>query len=225
MDKNKDIDLGSQLEGDIIIPGFTNGSGTNNESSNGEFNTLDEPILDTIKRDLKSIGQKLQASLYSSIINPNNTNKNILLREWDIWGPLILCTYIGLLLQMIGGDSSGYIFTEVFVLVWVGIAALTYNFVFCFSATISTFQCVCVIGYCLGPLGISVTIFELLKIVGLSEGTFFLRFLITVLTTGWAAFAAIRILGFTIPVEKRYVVLGPVVIFYLLTSLLILYHS
>ena len=38
-------DLGSHLKGDIIIPDL----GTNdNESSNADYNTLDEPIMNTI---------------------------------------------------------------------------------------------------------------------------------------------------------------------------------
>lgn len=44
----------TQLEGDIIIPGFS----SDTETSGGEYNTLDEPILSTIvstgKRDYTS---------------------------------------------------------------------------------------------------------------------------------------------------------------------------
>jgi len=45
MKSSKNEDLGSSLEGDIIIPGMPSGKVDVGE---GEFNTLDEPILETI---------------------------------------------------------------------------------------------------------------------------------------------------------------------------------
>jgi len=47
---------GSQLEGDIIIPGFSN-----EETTTGEYNTLDEPILSTIVR----ISTETEAKCYN----------------------------------------------------------------------------------------------------------------------------------------------------------------
>lgn len=44
-DVGSDSDVGSQLEGDIIIPGLSNAQ---TESGDGDFNTLDEPIMSTI---------------------------------------------------------------------------------------------------------------------------------------------------------------------------------
>ena len=59
-----------------------------------EFNTLDEPISETIKRDLSAVGTKFAAVLWPQ-------EKKSLLREWDLWGPLILCTIMATILQVI----------------------------------------------------------------------------------------------------------------------------
>ena len=58
--------------------------------------------------------------------------KKSLLREWDLWGPLILCTVMATILQGHGdqdGDNhdGGPQFAEVFVIVWVGAMIVTLN--------------------------------------------------------------------------------------------------
>jgi len=210
-----DSDLGSQLEGDITVQGLPN---VQSDGPEGDFNTLDEPILNTITRDVKAVAQKLLGALL-----PNS--KNVLMKEWDLWGPLFLCTYIGLVLQNMGDDSNGYQFTELFVLVWIGYAVITYNFVFCSTATISTFQCVCVLGYSLGPLAIAVTLLQLMHMFNVINGTFFLRFIFICAAAAWSSFASTKIFGATVPEEKKIVLLSPVVVLYTLVALLILYHS
>lgn len=46
--------------------------------------TLDEAVSVTIMRDLNAIGSKIV-----QVLNP--TGKNAVLRDWDLWGPLIVC--------------------------------------------------------------------------------------------------------------------------------------
>jgi hypothetical protein len=207
-----DSDLGAKVEGEIAPP-----KSAANDSSQGEYNTLDEPILLTIKRDASAVGNKL---IYALVPN----HKNLLMKDWDLWGPLFLCTYIGLMLQGIREDS-GYQFTQLFVLVWVGAALLTYNLVFCSTATITMFQSVCVLGYCLGPMAVAATLFQLMHLFGITTSTLFLRLIIASAVATWAAMSSIKILGPTVPAEKKYVLLGPVAVFYMLIALLILYHS
>jgi len=210
-----DPDLSSQLKGDIIIPELPS---SDVETSNADYNTLDEPIMNTITRDLKTVGKKIGGALAP-------TANNIIMKEWDLWGPLIMCTYIGLILQGIRGDSDGSQFTQIFILFWVGVGVITYNFVFITACKISIFQCICVLGYCLGPLAIAATIFESMHLLDVSSGTWFLRFIISACGAAWSAFAASRILVNTATAEKKYMALGPVVVLYFLISLLILYHS
>lgn len=56
--------------------------------------------------------------------------KNSLLKEWDLWGPLVLCTFMATILQgSTDGTSNdgGPEFAEVFVIVWIGAMVVTLN--------------------------------------------------------------------------------------------------
>ncbi|KAL3174197.1 hypothetical protein MRX96_041355 [Rhipicephalus microplus] len=77
-------DYEAPLEGDIAAVATP--------SEEKEFNTLDEPVLTTITRDLKAIGIKFAHVLYPK-------QKNTILRDWDLWGPLILCVFLAMMLQ------------------------------------------------------------------------------------------------------------------------------
>jgi len=82
----KEDEFLGDVSGNMNIPSI-------NRPANGdgvpEFNTLDEPIRQTIVRDLKAVGDKFVHVLYPR----QQTN---LLTEWDLWGPLILCTFMAL---------------------------------------------------------------------------------------------------------------------------------
>lgn len=49
------------------------------------MDTLDEPVSTTIMRDLKAIGWKMK-----QVMLPKGNTKS-LLKDWDLWGPLVLC--------------------------------------------------------------------------------------------------------------------------------------
>merc|ERR1712071_636701 len=142
----KEDEFLGDVSGNMNIPSI-------NRPANGEgvpeFNTLDEPIRQTIVRDLKAVGDKFIHVLY-----PRQTTN--LLTEWDLWGPLILCTFMALLLQesYSAGNTShdgGPEFAEVFVIVWVGAMVVTVNTKL-LGGTISFFQSVCVL---VGSMGCS----------------------------------------------------------------------
>ena len=153
------------LEGNLTSagPGLSgDGIPTGSDKNNAPFNTLDEPIRDTIWRDVRAVGLKFKHVLYP-------VEKKSLLKEWDLWGPLILCTFMATILQShiedddhvhglkgAGGDG-GPEFAEVFVIVWVGALVVTLNTKL-LGGHISFFQSVCVLGYCLLPLGIALAI-------------------------------------------------------------------
>ncbi|CAG8627537.1 10528_t:CDS:2 [Gigaspora rosea] len=88
--------------------------------------TLDEPVSETILRDLRNIALKLR-----QVLNPKG-NQDVL-RDWDLWGPLILCLALALLLSFNadestdGGDQKVLVFTGVFVIVWCGAVVVTVN--------------------------------------------------------------------------------------------------
>ena len=118
----------SFTDGEPVLAGNITVSGTAGQSDGQggrEFNTLDEPISHTIKRDLGAVGTKFAAVLWPK-------EKGSLLREWDLWGPLILCTMMATILQGHGDEDGkdgdgGPQFAEVFVIVWVGAMIVTLN--------------------------------------------------------------------------------------------------
>ena len=150
------------LEGNLTSTGPIPGRDASDKDNTAPFNTLDEPIRDTIWRDVRAVGLKFKHALYP-------VEKKSLLKEWDLWGPLILCTFMATILQShidddghthgetgAGGDG-GPEFAEVFVIVWVGALVVTLNTKL-LGGHISFFQSVCVLGYCLLPLGIALAI-------------------------------------------------------------------
>jgi hypothetical protein len=56
------------------------------DDQNEQIDTLDEPVWDTLKRDFKMILYKLYF-----VVIPRKETKGAQLRNWDMWGPLILC--------------------------------------------------------------------------------------------------------------------------------------
>nr|CCA22855.1 YIPF6like protein putative [Albugo laibachii Nc14] len=67
---------------DQVEPNAASGMLTNSE------NTLDEPVSVTILRDVNLVAGKLKV-----VLMPRNTSDDTLkaLRDWDLWGPLMLC--------------------------------------------------------------------------------------------------------------------------------------
>lgn len=80
------------VEGDISVP-------MGSSRRDDEFSTLDEPVKETILRDLRAVGNKFIHVLYPK-------RSSALLRDWDLWGPLLLCVTLALLLQGGSADSD-----------------------------------------------------------------------------------------------------------------------
>ncbi|PIO27552.1 hypothetical protein AB205_0104080, partial [Aquarana catesbeiana] len=104
------------VEGEITVPMAS-------QSQDDDFSTLDEPVKDTIMRDLKAVGKKFFHVMYPK-------KSTALLRDWDLWGPLVLCVSLALMLQ--GGhanskEDGGPQFAEVFVIIWFGAVVITLN--------------------------------------------------------------------------------------------------
>ncbi|KAJ8922466.1 hypothetical protein NQ315_007494 [Exocentrus adspersus] len=149
-----------------------------------DFNTLDEPIRDTIIRDLKAVGIK-----FGHVLFPKE--KNTLLKEWDLWGPLLLCTFMAMVLQgSERADSSndgGPEFAQVFVIVWIGAMIVTLNSKL-LGGNISFFQSVCVLGYCLLPTTIALIVCRVILLAKQTTLLFFLRFVVSMVGFAWATY-------------------------------------
>lgn len=178
-------------------------------SSYEAMSTLDEPVLTTLKRDLRAIGEKLIIVVYPP------SGKQEVLREWDLWGPLLLCLVLALMLSIASGSSQGsLVFSAVFILVWLGAAVVTLNAKL-LGSTVAFFQTVCVMGYCLAPLCIG-------AFVCLLSPLFFVNFIVVVLVWSWACWAVVRFYRGTVESDKEALVLFPVALFYAFLSWIVL---
>lgn len=186
-----------------------------------EFNTLDEPIRDTILRDVKTVGKKFYYVLYPK-------EKKSLLKEWDLWGPLVLCTFMAMILQGSSDTAkpgnTGPEFAEVFVLVWIGSMVVTLNSKL-LGGKISFFQSVCVLGYCLLPTVIALILCRIILIAEQSTFLFALRFIITMIGFIWATYASIAFLGDSQPVGRKVLAVYPFFLFYFVISWLVISHT
>ncbi|OBZ85855.1 Protein YIPF6 [Choanephora cucurbitarum] len=138
--------------------------------------TLDEPVTTTIMRDLKKVGSKLL-----QVLQPNGDRT--VLRDWDLWGPLLLCLILAIILSLRAPDQQAVpIFTGIFVIVWVGAAIVTLNAKL-LGGAVSFFQTVCVIGYCLFPIVVSAIVATLVDLI-------WVRLPMSLLSFAWATFGS-----------------------------------
>lgn len=179
------------------------------EATHDAISTLDEPVLQTLLRDVKSVGRKLVAV----VCPPLSTEDE--LRDWDLWGPLFLCLILAVILASASGESQGStVFSVVFLVVWVGGMAVTVNAKL-LGSKISFFQTYCGMGYCLAPICIG-------AILCLALPFLIVRILISIGVWVWSCWAALRFFQHTAPADRETLILYPVALFYLVFSWMIL---
>lgn len=119
---------------------------TISDESSPIHSTINEPIKKTIMRDLRSIGKK-----FKHVLVPAEEGTN-LSRDWDLWGPFILCLVLSVVLATQAADNQkGYVFALVYVFVFAGSGIVTLNALL-IKGRVSFLQTVCVLGYCTLPL-------------------------------------------------------------------------
>ena len=175
--------------------------------SNLKDNTLNESIKTTINRDLSLIYNKLKY-----VINPFTSKevKRNQIRQWDLWGPLILNMILATTLSFNIKEKS-QIISLIFIIFWLGGVVLYLNANFLGVKT-SIYQMFCLLGYCLFPLNISaiiVTIFNFNDII---------RLIIVIITFVWSIYSSSDYLKIITNQEQRYLVLYPCILFYLYIS-------
>ena len=170
-------------------------------------NTLNESILTTIYRDLNLIYTKLKF-----VIMPyaSREQKNLQIKQWDLWGPLLLDMFLAVTLAINSKEKSNMIIL-IFVVFWVGGILLYLNANF-LGVKSSIFQIFCLLGYSLFPLNLSalfVTIFNI---------NYILRIIIVGITCLWSIYSVSDFLNSLTNQEQRYLVLYPCILFYLYIS-------
>ena len=93
-------------------------------SPTGEYNTLNEPISTSLKREFFRIYNKTSYSILPRCFPAKNAN----LKQWDLWGPLFYTLLLSFFLSK-SKDSNemSKTFILVFVLMWVGGVVITIN--------------------------------------------------------------------------------------------------
>ncbi|XP_077421660.1 protein YIPF6 [Vanacampus margaritifer] len=209
------------VEGDISVPVDSSSSLAGGAGDDDEVSTLDEPVKETILRDLRAVAKKFVHVLY-----PKQSSE--LLRDWDLWGPLLLCVTLALLLQggaaARSGEQAGPQFAEVFVIVWLGSIVITLNSKL-LGGTISFFQSLCVLGYCILPLTMAMVVCRLVLLGSAGAVGFAIRLAVVTAAFGWSAFASAAFLAGSQPPDRKGLVVYPVFLFYFVIGWMILTFS
>eukprot|EP01134_Creolimax_fragrantissima_P004056 CFRG4056T1 len=182
--------------------------------NNGEpLNTLDEPVSTTLMRDVRTVFNK-----FTHVLVPRNDKT--LLRDWDLWGPLMLCVSLALILRDTASeDQKTLVFTSVFVIVWVGSAVVTINSQL-LGGTLSFFQSLCALGYCILPLVVSALCSRILSLANVKS--IWIHIFVVVACLAWSVFASIGFLAESQPPRRKPLAIYPLVLFYVVIAWMIL---
>lgn len=174
--------------------------------------TLNEPVYDTVMRDLRSIGLKLKYVMMPQA----REDKAQGLKQWDLWGPLFLCLALGIMLslQAESSNQAGMAFALVFIIVWVGSAVVTLNAVL-LRGKISFFQSVCVLGYCICPLVLAAFLSMMMPVMGL-------KVIFVCVGFTWATGASVGFMAELVPEDRKALGVYPVWLFYVAIAWMIL---
>jgi hypothetical protein len=184
----------------------------------GTSATLDEPVRETIMRDLRQVADKLKVVLLPLGVG-SHESVLVKLREWDLWGPLLVCLLLSSTLSFSApGDSASLVFAAVFVIVWAGAGAVTLNAQL-LGGNISFFQSVCILGYCVFPLTLSaIACF----ITGFVYQSLLTKLIIVSVGFVWSTRASVVFMVQVIKEERRSLAVFPVFFFYTFISWMIL---
>lgn len=173
------------------------------------FDTLDEPVSATLMRDLRAIKNKLM-----QVLIPRG-NKRDLLRDWDLWGPLLLCLTLAIRLGITAPqDQSAIVFTGIFVIIWFGAAVVSMNSTL-LGGKVSFYQSVCVLGYCIFPL-------VLASIISLFVPYVIFRFIFVGIAFTWSTYASMGFLDNVSLNNRRVLAVYPIFLFYFIIAWMVL---
>jgi hypothetical protein len=209
------------------------------------YSTLDEPVLETIMRDVHAVGNKLKVVMKP--LDRSNTllahasyailaqgpepeedpelsenDKMVLkeLKDWDLWGPLVLCLGLAVLLSFKAPtNQASLVFAAVFCAVWVGGTVVTINTQL-LGGSISFFQSLCVLGYSIFPLTLSALVIGFFKMF--VNTWLWLDFLICSVGFVWATRTSAVFISLYVKPERRFLALYPVFFFYTFIAWMIL---
>jgi hypothetical protein len=236
------------------------------------YSTLDEPVMETIMRDVHAVASKLkivlqpldrsaimgyagyagvsqqaapvvadesnggavaaeqsesaggqeqqQASAGIAGLSENDRKVINQLKDWDLWGPLIVCLFLAVTLSFKAPtDQASLVFAAVFSAVWVGGTVVTINAQL-LGGRISFFQSLCVLGYCIFPMALAAFLIGCLQI--LIHTWLWLDFIFVAVGFIWSTRVSSIFIGLYVKTERRFLALYPVFFFYTFLGWMIL---
>lgn len=248
--------------------------------SDKTYSTLNEPVQETIMRDIRAVIEKLKLVLkpmdrtitpfsYATVAsseaaadnntnapkdgsggtggtdgtNNSNSNANLYqlpdmnampdaelsendrmvirrLKDWDLWGPLILCLSLAVILSFKAPtNEASLVFAAVFCSVWAGGTVVTINAQL-LGGTISFFQSLCVMGYSMFPLVISAFAIGCMKIFIATWWWIDLVFVAAGFV--WSTRVSSVFISLYVKQDRRFLALYPVFFFYTFLGWMIL---
>ena len=102
--------------------------------------------MTSLSRDLNRIYSKLKVVA----LPVSSEAKNKELKQWDLWGPFIICLLLGIILCFTSKKNSGLVFSMIFIIMWIGAMIITMNSSL-LGGKLTLMQCICLLGYCTFP--------------------------------------------------------------------------
>ncbi|CAK7269223.1 hypothetical protein SEPCBS119000_003460, partial [Sporothrix epigloea] len=190
---------------DAEASGAGSGSGGGLAGLRGAYATLRNAGLAGTRDEL--------AGLAGRVLDPESllrhSNMTPGLRDWDLWGPLVFCLLLSMLLSFNAREKQReLVFSGVFAMVWIGEAVVTTQ-IKLLGGNISFAQSVCIIGYTLFPLVLA-ALLSALRLPTVARVPVYL------LLVAWAMAAGVSILGGSGVVKNRVgIAVYPLFVFYL----------
>ncbi|RKP01473.1 hypothetical protein CXG81DRAFT_11955 [Caulochytrium protostelioides] len=189
-------------------PSTMTGFGREQMRTNANMDTLDEPVWDTFMRDFRNLWHKTRR-----VIVPYGDSN--VLRDWDLWGPMILCLVLSVRLSVTAQESQKTgVFTSVFAIVCLGSVVVSINSKL-LGGRISFFQSVCVLGYCIFPLVAA-------SLVSLFVPSVLVRLIVTPIAFAWSTYASNNFLADTNLNRRKILAVYPIFLFYAVIAWMIL---
>ena len=160
--------------------------------------------------------------ILSTTTDLSEDDRNIIkqLKDWDLWGPLVLCLLLGIILSMNAPTNQAALtFAAVFIAISVGSTIVTMN-VQLLGGTISFFQSVCVLGYSVFPLVIAAFVIGCLKLLYIHW--LWIHSIVVVIGSIWSLRISSIFISLYVRQERRALALYPVVYYYAFLAWLIL---
>eukprot|EP00056_Hartaetosiga_gracilis_P000072 m.35732 g.35732 ORF g.35732 m.35732 type:complete len:233 (+) comp10040_c0_seq1:63-761(+) len=178
------------------------------------LDTLDESVWTTVKRDIVQLLGK-----FSQVLLPRNSSRKDILKDWDLYGPMILTITLAFLLRESAPDNEkGQVFTGVFFILCAGSAVITLNNQL-LGGTMSIFQGMCVLGYCLLPLIVACVVLRLVSYVTTHLA---IRIVVVAFALAWCIKASLGFVAKSSPSSRRALVVYPIVLYYVFIAWLVL---